>query len=108
MSHYGKYIMEREGKEILEDEDGFATFLFTEAGCYIVDIYVVPEKRKEGVAKRYADEIAVIAEKENVKRLIGSVDVTTNSATDSAKVLLAYGMKLGWIDGNMIYFTKEL
>ena len=39
-SNYAQYIKEREGKEIVEDHKGFATFVITDKECYIVDIFV--------------------------------------------------------------------
>ncbi len=113
MSLYGDYLKSREGKEIIEDENGFAVYSFGNLGTegsyvYLSDIYVVPEKRKLGLATSYADEVARIAYTEGVSKMIGSVDATTNGATDSLKILLAYGMRLSFIDGNVIYFEKEI
>ena len=94
LSNFGRYIYEREGKQIIEDEHGFATFLPCGEFMYIEDIYVVPEQRKNGVASRYADEIAKHALQKGYKKLLGSVKVSANGSTNSIKVLLAYGFKL--------------
>lgn len=110
-SHYGQYIAEREGRDIIEDEFGFATYIMNadDGECYIVDIYVVPEMRKAGIASKYADTIAEIARLNGCDVLSGSVDPTCENATDSLKVLLGYGMNLVFIgrDG-LIYFKKDL
>ena len=73
-----------------------------------MDIYVRPKKRKSGVAARLADEVCAQAKAKGVKTLVGSVDVTAVSATESLKVLLAYGMRVDSILGNVIYFKKDL
>ena len=65
MSHFANYIKERQNKEIIEDESGFATYYFIMPDCYIEDIYVIPEKRKAGIAAKYADKIAKIAQEKN-------------------------------------------
>lgn len=39
---------------------------------------------------------------------MGSVNLLANNATDSMKVLLAYGFNLHSTNQNMIYLTKSL
>jgi|CXWK01.1.fsa_nt_gi predicted GNAT family acetyltransferase len=108
MSHFANYIKERQNKEIIEDENGFATYYFAGPDCYIEDIYVVPEKRKSGVAAKYADKISKIAQEKNCLNLIGSVKPTANGSTASLKVLLAYGFKLYSANEDFIWFKKKL
>lgn len=108
LSNYGKYLFEREGAEIVEDNNGFATFKVTGDVCYIMDIYVVPEKRKFNVAGGYADQISDIAKLRGCKRLLGTVSPAAKGSTTSLKVLLGYGFTLDSSDSNMIYFFKEL
>lgn len=108
MSLYREYIKEREKKEIIESNDAFITFKILNEICYIVDIYVRPDKRKSGVAKELADRVCVVAVENGCKHLLGSVDVNADGATDSLKVLLAYGMDLDSISGSLIFFKKGL
>lgn len=108
LSLYGDYIKEREGKEIIESDDGFATYTFMGEFCYIVDIYVVPGKRKTKVASTMADQIAKLAKEKGFKFLLGSVDPSTNGATESMKALLSYGFRVHSMDQRLIYLTKEI
>lgn len=108
MSLYAKYIAEREGFRIVEDEFGFATFIFTVNGCYIRDIYVIPEFRNGKIASQYADKVAAIARANGYKSLIGTVCPAAKGSTDSLRVLLAYGFTLTHVDGPLIYFAKEI
>ena len=108
MTHFAEYIKERQGKEIIEDENGFATYYYVGPDCYIEDIYVTPEKRKSGVASLYANEIAKIAIEKNCLNLIGSVKPSANGSTESLKVLLAYGFKLHSATEDFIWFKKKL
>ena len=108
MSLYGDYIAEREGLNIYETAGGFATYKINGNECYIIDIYVKPELRKAGVASDIANVVSDRAKKQGCKYLTGSVDPRTNSATDSVKVLLSYEMNIHSIQGNLVFFIKEL
>lgn len=104
-----EYWKEREGRETVVDGNGFATYvMLPEGDCYIIDIYVRPERRKAGLAKGYADKVTELARAAGMKRLLGSVDPRANGATESLKVLLAYGMRLRSVRNDLIFFTKDL
>lgn len=105
---YKNYLKEREGLEVVETYQGFATYKFRGADCYIQDIYVLPEYRKFGVASHLADEIAELAKKAGINVLTGSVDTRAESAETSAKVLTAYGMKPYVKEGFVAYYAKEI
>lgn len=108
MSLYSEYIKEREGIETVESDRGFATFLFQDKECYIKDIYVRPEYRKTDEASTMANIIAEVAKRQGCKYLTGSVAPNTKGATESMKVLLAYGFKLAKSTPELIWFFKEL
>ena len=110
MSLYAEYIKERLGDEIIEDEYGFATYRFLNDGktVYIVDLYVVPEERRSHVAAVMADRICKIAKEKGATEMLGTVSPSANTATESLKVLLAYGMKLLNASEQMIVFRKDL
>lgn len=107
-SLYAQYIEEREGFSIVEDEKGFATYIINEDECYIRDIFVRPEFRKENIASKYADQITEIAKKAGCKNLTGTVIPMANGATTSLKVLLGYGFKLLQATQERIIFIKEI
>jgi len=108
-SLYSQYIKERCGRGILESEDGFATFDYvTDEIVYIIDLYVVPEKRRNHYAAFLADKIVEQAVKDGKKFLLGSVDQTAKGAEDSQKVLEAYGMRLYKTAAPMLFYVKEI
>lgn len=108
MSLYSEYIQEREDKLIVENDKGFATYIFTNGGVYIQDLYVRPQYRKEHVATQLANEIVKIAKESGYTRLYGSVAPSTKNSTDSIKVLLSYGFKLDSAGPNAIFMVKEI
>lgn len=107
-SNFASYKMEREGALVLERAEGFAVYKYVNEGVYIEDIFVAKEFRRSAVAATMADQICEEARTRGVNTLIGSVDVTANGATASLAVLLAYGMSVKAVSGNLILFTKSL
>lgn len=110
-SLYSKCIMEKEGKEIIEEEHGYATYEFLEDNtCYIVDIFVEKEYRNDLYASKLADKITDIAKERGCTMLVGSVCLDMGGVDSSVKVLHKYGMRISHIDDNdnMIYFKKEI
>ncbi len=105
---YGKYILERENKFILEKEYGFATYIYENDYMYVIDIFVVKEERRNKKSKELHDELVLIAKANGKNKLIGSVCSNANGATESLKFLLSHDFKLLHNDNSMIYFSKEI
>lgn len=110
MSMWGDYIKEHRGDEIIENEQGFASYrrLPDRKAIYIVDIYIKPEFRKTKAASAIADEVVGIAIKEGCTQLLGSVVPFGKNATASLKVLLAYGFELESATADLIVFKKDI
>lgn len=102
--------MEKTSDHILETEQGFATYRYLEPenAVYIIDLYVLPEFRKEGCAAKMADAIVKASKELGFKKLLGSVVPTSKDSTTSLKVLIAYGMKLKSSSENFIVFEKDI
>jgi hypothetical protein len=102
------YLKEREGFDSIINDMGFASYRISGDECYIRDIFVYPDFRKSNVASEIADEIARIAIISGCKYISGSVSTLANGATDSTKVLLAYGFKIHSAIEGGILFRKDL
>ncbi len=108
MSLYAEYIMEIQGKRIIEDEISYATYYPVGDGMYIEDIYVKPEYRAKGIASKLADQIAAIAIKEGYHKLYGSVRFSNKTANDAMKTLLAYGFCVNSSTPDGLAFVKGI
>lgn len=109
LSLYAQYLKERSPRGIIETAEGFATFEYVNADIvYIIDLYVVPESRQQGVAASLADKIVDEALAVGRKQLLGSVDVTAKGAETSMKVLEAYGMRPYKVAEPMVFFIKNI
>lgn len=107
-SLYGKYIEEREQRDIIENDSGFASYSFVDNMCYIIDVYVIPEKRISGMASNLCDQVCEIARRRGCGKIVTSVDPKTNGASGSMQVILKYGFKVFHTDGTLVWFEKEL
>jgi len=108
MSLYAEYLHEKTDIKMLESPNAFATYVFTDKGCWIKDIYVKPEFRKTKMASDLADMISEIARAQGAKTLLGSVVPSAKNSNDSLKVLLAYGMILDSATNDFILFRKDI
>lgn len=107
-STYSLYISEREGKSIIESEKGFAVYYFINNACYVQDIFVKKEFRREKVAAGMLDAITKIAKDKGCNFLYGSVCPSANGSTESLIAALYYGFKLDSSVDNFIAYKKEI
>jgi ribosomal protein S18 acetylase RimI-like enzyme len=104
-----QYLKELKGLDVFETEDGFILYKIKDEHLYVRDIYVLPEKRKKGVAAKMADELAeIIKVSHGCTVMLGDVEPSNQNATDSIKVLLAYGMTVLEANDDEIIFFKYI
>jgi GNAT superfamily N-acetyltransferase len=98
------------GPRILHLEGvGFATYHLHKDECYIEDIYVVPEKRKDRFATVMADSITLIAKRRGIPTLTGTVTPGQGGWEISKKALEAYGFKhVGHKEDGAMIYAKEI
>jgi GNAT superfamily N-acetyltransferase len=109
MSLYSQYLAEREDKQVLENEFGFVTYkIINDNECYIQDIYVVPEMRKEGLSFKMRDQVIELAKNMGCKTLIGSVSLDANDASRNLKIMLNDNWQVHGIAGNTLFLNKPI
>ncbi len=109
-SLYAKYIAEREGKLILETDEGFATYKFFEklSTVYIEEVFVLPEFRQTGIGAAFVDKISEIAQDAGYEKLLTSVCPAAKDSTTSLKAVLACGFELDSLSESLIYLSKPI
>jgi len=107
-SLYGKYVEEKEDRDIIEGKDYFLTYKFEKEWCYIVDMYVTPVKRAKGLMTKISLQCEEIARKKGYTKMLGSVDISTNCPEISAIAMMRHGYKLFKLVGSVIFFIKDL
>lgn len=111
---YAAYLLETQGKHMLETPHGFLTYGFDcvpgvpFSHVYIEDLYVVPEMRKTHIASTMADRVASIAKERGITKMLGSVDKSTKNPEASERVLVAYGMRRQGEHDGTVWFVKDL
>lgn len=110
MSMYANYLLEKTNDKILETDKGFLTYRYLpdKNAVYIVDIYVMPDFRRDNVASTMADMVVDEARQKGFTKLIGSVVPSAKNSTASLRVLLGYGMRLESSTTDFIVFEKEI
>lgn len=108
MSLLSNYFKEMKTKEIIETDNGFLTYYFTSDGLYVEDIYVSPEYRSNGLAKKMLDEVTIIAQEKGCKKILGSCIPSASNSTNSLQAAFSYGFKLHSSANNFIVYSKDI
>lgn len=108
MSLFGDYILETRGKNILENDGGFATYSFHENECYIEDVYIVPEERNNGHLLEMLEEMKVIARAHECKSLITTINCLFKNPTRALRSCLGCGFKIDKSLNDIIILRMEL
>jgi hypothetical protein len=107
-SLYAKYIREREGKLIIENDKGFITYSLLPNGAYVYDMFIEMEHRMSGEGTKLMNEVVEQAKTANCPHLYGGICPAANGATDAVKFAISYGMRLDSAQPNYIVFKKDI
>lgn len=102
------YIKEREEKDVVKSEFGFMTYRIFGEEMHIYDMYVIPDKRKNGECWNLFFELLEIAKAHKVKYMVGQVVPSMHGSTVSLQTILAAGFKLFKAIEDRIILIKEL
>jgi len=105
---YAAYLKERENTELICVDSGFITYRFELDYCYIIDIYILPEMRKNGLGVELENRVIEQARERKVFKLLGSVDRTANNWETSIKILEKIGYKPYKQDKSVLFLIKEI
>lgn len=70
---YAKYISQRAGHEILENEHGFVIYKINGEECFIVDMFVDNEMRKKYYGSDFINELVEIGKSKNCKFITANI-----------------------------------
>lgn len=105
---YKRYLLERENTHLYAEDDCFITYEFCDGYVYIVDMYVVPEKRNAGTCRRISEVVEAIAKERGYSNVVGTVCTSTNNWEQSLAVIKRGGYNEYERQGDMIYLVKKI
>ena len=108
ITNYALYVKEREGKDILESKEGFATYYFDHDSVYVADVFVRPEFRKQNIAKNFVLEIMKLGKEKGMKECVTFIDTSTKGYEISKSGLLANDFEVIGFNNNMVFFKRNL
>lgn len=108
MNLFINYVKEREGNEVLIDDQGrgFVEFRLLGETLIIEGLHVEKAHRRQGVGTGLMAR--VIAGNPSAKFLFARVGTHFLNATESLAACLGYGFKLCGLDGTYILLSKEI
>jgi GNAT superfamily N-acetyltransferase len=107
-SLHSQYVMEREGGHLIEYSWGFAIYKLYPDSCYLQDIFVVEEERKNGRGVQLLNEVVEIAKQKGLHKLAGSVVPNTPFGHTMLTIMLSLGFKLHAAQQDIVYLMKEI
>lgn len=95
MSLWSDYIRECGLLEIIEDDHGWITFHIEPGGClFINDMYVKPEKRREGHGSHLLEKACVWGRERGCTYASATIHTSSKTVTETLKGVLAYGFHI--------------
>lgn len=108
MDKYAAYIKERKGAELFEDTNGFFTYRIDGKYFYIDEIFVLSNKRKQGIGKKYSGIIENLAKENKCDLLICTICTNANNYIDSFGFIKRMGYKSFKSENTLVYLIKEI
>jgi hypothetical protein len=107
-SLYGKYIAEREQKQILEMDSGFISYKIMGPECFMADMYIVPEKRSGWCFRDLMKEIERTALSQGCKVLTANIDLRDQGKDHTLASALRIGFKVISANGDVLLIAKKI
>ncbi len=108
LSKYARYIREKAGHELIENDFGFITYEVGESFVHIHDLWVDPDFRVKGYG---SDLVGMVIEQGKIngcKYLTASLQLNANNITETLKAQLHYGFLVVGGNENEIKLAKEI
>lgn len=108
---YSKYIKERLGHEIIENDSGFIVFKVNGKEVFIVDMYVRQGMRKNGLGSDLIKNLTGIATFHKAEVITANIHLFDKNANNTLMAALKVGFKVIQADQNILLialnFTEE-
>jgi len=108
MSLWAEYLSEREGKEVIEDDDSLISYFIEGEVCCIGEIYIKKEKRHGPKGREIFKKVCDIARAAKCKEVYGTVSPQDRNAVRNITIQLAIGFTLKEQVNGLYIFSMPL
>ena len=104
-----QYYEETFGKGFYKDDKGIIKYSHVDNDCiYLEDMFLPKEHREQKNGWDLINGFWEVAKGNGYKEVITSVNTNIKTVDRSMKIILHYGFSFMSIEGNLIYFRKEI
>lgn len=103
-----KYISEREGKRIIEDERGFIVYKINGADCFIAEAFVDESARGTSAGMDLVRHLKAEAQAEGCKTISGTVWVNAKGSMRALRSGLKMGFKIVAAENDALLLVMEV
>jgi L-amino acid N-acyltransferase YncA len=112
-SLWARYMEELRDTRFIEKEWGFISYSFItdvsgEAVIYLEDVYVIAEKRREGLALSLVEEAEALGFAAGVRSSLAVIRLENKGHAESLKAHLAVGFVPSLAEGDRIWLKREI
>lgn len=105
---YAKYIRERDGSQIIENEYGFIIYKISGEECFIKDMCVDLSSRTSGKGRELMNELEEIARANRCTFISGTIHLFDKNANDTLKKSLSVGFLVKEANNNILVIIKDM
>lgn len=105
---YGKYLEERGGGKLIEDDMGFVTYRIEGKECFLMEIFADPHNRKIGIARDLVNRLSEAARAAGCTIITANIYLNDPCANNTLISALLIGFKLVSANGNTLLIALNL
>lgn len=107
-SLYAKYIEEREGAKIIENDYGYLTYKLRSPECFLANIFVLPEYREEGIGGVLLSALEKEAKINACHVITANIDLKSKLATGTLIAAVKAGFQVISANNDILLIAKEI
>jgi hypothetical protein len=108
MELYAAYIKEREGKEVLFDDNAFIVYKIYGKEISLIDIFISKEKRNTFALKTVFKKLLKVIKDNDIETAYGYTDPNTIGWEKSERMMINYGFKKMECEGDYNHYILNL
>lgn len=105
---FAKYLSEREGKQIIEDERGFIVYKIVGEECYLAEGFVSEEARGSSAASDLFRHLLAAAQAEGCKAITANIHLIDPGAMRTLAAALKRGFRVASANNNVLLIIREV